>query len=130
MVTEKGKHKFCFHEVNGKKDLTALFPFHRLQLGDCKIRIFQKISFKIFISASDPTGFVDFQVAFYLTRIIADLSGKIDVHGRDNACIDQPVNSSFAYCERIRIGSTNVVWRLLFSNQRRNKFVKIADSLL
>ena len=63
MVTEKGKHKFRFHEVNGKKNLTALFPFHRIQLGDCKIRIFQKISFKVFISAADPAGFVNFQVA-------------------------------------------------------------------
>ena len=81
VVTEKGNHKFCFHEVNGKKNLTALFPFHRIQLSDCKIRIFQKISLKVLVSASDAAGLVDFQVTLYSACTVAYFSGEIDIHG-------------------------------------------------
>ena len=81
MITEKSKHKFCFYEVNGKKDLVALFPFHRIQLGDSEIRIFQKISLKVLVSASNPAGFVDFQVALHFARTVAYFPWKIDIHG-------------------------------------------------
>ena len=81
MVTEKRKHKFGFYEMNGKKNFAALFPFHRIQLGDCEIRIFQKISLKVLVSASDAAGLVDFQVTLYSACTVAYFSGEIDIHG-------------------------------------------------
>ena len=127
MVTDKGKHQFRFYKVYGKENLTALFPFYRIKLSHRQVRMFLKVSIKIFICPSNAAGLVYFEMTLYLACTVANLAGQINVHGRNDAGINQPVNGSFAYHNGIRIGYTDVMRRLLFPDKWRNEFVKIPD---
>ena len=90
----RNRHAFCFDKVNGKQNLTALFPFNGINLGDWEIRIFYVEILIIRIGAVETAGPVHFEMLLFLSWRIAYLAWEVKIPCFEKLIVHQPVNGT------------------------------------
>jgi hypothetical protein len=130
VVANEGKHTLGFHEVDSEKDFASFLAFDRIYLRDRDIRMLIKERIEILEGAAYAALLVDLEDTLLLARLESYLARKVDVLGRDGACIDEAIDRPFTDHNGVFVVDADVMWRMVILNKGSDQSVKLGKLIL
>jgi hypothetical protein len=116
--------------VDSEKDFASFLAFDRIDLGDRAAWMLIKKRIEILEGAAYAALLVDLEDTLLLARLEPYLARKIDVLGRDGACIDETVDRSLTDHDGVFVVDADVMWRMVILDKGSDQSVKLGKLIL
>ena len=121
---KESEHHLCLYEMDRQKTFASFFFFFFVEFNDRGVGMFIHVRGEVFESTSDPALFIHFDLDSLFAGTEAYFPLEVQVHGREDTCIDVAVDGAFAHHDLILVAGTYMVRGLLVFDKRRDQSVE------
>ena len=121
---KESEHHLCLYEMDRQKTFASFFPLDCVEFNDRGVGMFIHVRGEVFESTSDPALLIHLDMNSLFAGAEAYFPLEVQVHGREDTCIDVAVDGAFAHHDLILVAGTYMVRGLLVFDKRRDQSVE------